>query len=74
MLLTDLLMKSTLLLHMIGGKGPFIAYLRCLHILVPGLGNNGGGERRFIAFRNMLSLNMTIHVSDLVDHVLYTRG
>lgn len=51
--LTDLLMRSILLLHMIGGKGLCIVYFQFLHILVPGHGNSGGKEIKFTAFRNM---------------------
>lgn len=74
MLLTDLLTRSTLLLHMIGGRGQSIVYLQCLHILVPGPGNNGAAEIKFIVFRNMSSLNMIIHVSGLADPEHYTKG
>lgn len=59
---------------MIGGKDQFIAYFLLLHILVPGPGNNGGEEVKFSVFRNLSSLNMTIHVSALVDLEPYTRG
>lgn len=55
---------------MIGGKGQFIAYFQSLHILVPGPGSNGVGERRFISFRSLLSLNMTTLVYALADHEL----
>lgn len=51
--LTDSLMRSILLLHMTGGKGLCIVYFQFLHILVPGPGNSGGREVKFIAFRNM---------------------
>ena len=44
MLLTDLLMRSTLLLLMIGGKDQLIAFFQFLHILVRGPGNSGVGE------------------------------
>lgn len=74
MLLTDSLMRSTQLLRMIGGKGQFTVYCQCLHILVPGPGNSGDRGKKYIGFRNMLNRNMTIHVSALADHVLYTRG
>ena len=52
MLLTDLLMRLTLFLHMIGGKGLFTAYFQLLHILVPGPGSSGVEEKKFTAFRN----------------------
>lgn len=71
---TDLLMKSTLLLHMIGGKGQFTAYFQCLLILVLGHGNSGVEERKFTGFKTMSSLNMIIPVSALVGRVPYTRG
>lgn len=74
MLLTDSLMRSTPLLHMIGGKGRCTVYCQCLHILVPGPGNSGGGGKKYIGFRNMSNQNMTIHVSALADPELYTRG
>lgn len=73
MLLTDSLMRSTLLLHMNGGKGQSIAYFQSLHILVPGPGNNGVGEKKFIGFRSLWSLNTTILVYALADLVLYTK-
>lgn len=59
---------------MIGGKDQYIAYFQFLHILVPGPGNSGGEEVKFIVFRNLLSLNTTIHVSALADLEPYTRG
>lgn len=74
MFLTDLLTRSTLLQHMIGGRGQCIAYSPFLHIHVPGPGNSGDGDAKFIVFRNLLSLNMIIHVSDLADPEPYTKG
>lgn len=74
MLLTDLLMRLTLLLPMIGGKGQFTSYFQFLHILAPGLGSSGEGEIKFIAFRNTSSLNMTTRVCAHADPELYTRG
>ena len=59
---------------MIGGKGQFTAYFQFLHILVPGPGSSGVEEKKFIAFRNMWSLNMTIHVCAHVDPEPYTKG
>lgn len=59
---------------MIGGKDQFIVYFQCLHILVPGPGNSGGGEVKFIVFRNLSSLNMIILVSALADLEPYTKG
>jgi len=74
MLLIDLSMKSTQLLHMIGGKDQCIVYFRLLHILVLGPGSIGGEGSKSVAFRNMLNLNMTILVYGPVDHVLCTKG
>lgn len=74
MLSIGLSMMSILLQHMIGGKGLSTVYLQCLHILVHGPGNNGVGERKFIVYKNMSSLSMIIHVSDLADRELYTKG
>lgn len=74
MLLIDLSMKSTPSLHMTGGRDQCIVYFRLLHILVLGPGSIGGEESKLVAFRNMLSLNMTIPVYAPVDHVLYTKG
>jgi hypothetical protein len=50
--LIDLLMRLTLLLHMIGGKGQFTSYFQFLHILVPGPGSSGDEEIKFTAFKN----------------------
>lgn len=58
---------------MIGGRVQCIAYFLSLHILAHGLGNNGGGEAKFIAFRSMLSQNMIILVYGPAVHVLYTK-
>jgi hypothetical protein len=57
-----------------GGKVPSIVFFQYLHILVPGLGNNGAEERKVIVFKNMLNLNTIIHVSALADHGLYIKG
>lgn len=59
---------------MIGGKDQYTAYFQLWHILVLGLGSIGGKESKLVAFRNMSSLNMTILVYALVDHVLYTKA
>lgn len=67
-------MRSTLLLHTIGGKDQFTAFFQCLCILVHGHGNSGAEEEKFVAFRNSLSLNTTIRVSGLADHERYTKG
>lgn len=56
-----------------GGKGQFIAYFQSLHILVPGPGSNGVGEKRFTGFRNLSSLNTTTLVCALADHELYIK-
>ena len=74
MLLTDLLMRSTQLLHMIGGRDQCTVYFQLLHIPVLGPGNSGGGGLRSVVFRNMSSLNMTIHVYAPVDHVHCIKG
>lgn len=74
MLLTDSLMRLTLLLHMIGGKGRFTSYFQLLHILVPGPGSSGEGDIKSIAFKSTSSLNMTTHVCAHADHELYTKG
>lgn len=74
MLSTDSLMKSTLLLHMNGGKGQCIVYYQCLLTLVPGPGNNGVGEIKSTGFRSMSSLSMTILVYDPADHEHYTKA
>lgn len=74
MLLIDLLMKSTRLLHMIGGRDQCTVYFLLLHILVLGPGSIGDGESKLVAFRNMSSLNMTIVVYAPVDHGLCTKG
>lgn len=74
MLLIGSLMRSILLLHMNGGRDLFIAYFSFLHILVLGLGSNGGEERKFIAFRNMSNQNMTTHAFVRADHELFTKG
>lgn len=73
MLLTDSLMRSTLWLHMNGGKGLYIVYFQSWHILVPGPGNNGVGEKRSIGFRSLSSLNMTTLVCGRADRVLCTK-
>lgn len=59
---------------MIGGKDQCIVYFQCLHILVPGPGNSGGGDVKFIVFRNSSSPNTIIHVSALADLEPYTKG
>lgn len=74
MLLIDLSMKSTRLLHMIGGRDQCTVYFQLLHILVLGPGSIGVVESKLVAFRNMSSLNMTILVYAPVDHVLCIKG
>jgi hypothetical protein len=74
MLLIDLLMRSILLLHMIGGKVRCTVYFQLWHILVPGLGSIGGEESKLAAFRNMSSPNMTILVYAPADPVLCIKG
>lgn len=53
MLLTDSLMRSTLLLLMNGGKDQCIVFFQFWHILVLGPGNSGGVEVKSIVFRNL---------------------
>lgn len=72
-LLTDLLMRLILLLHMIGGKVRCTAYYRYLRILVPGPGISGVGGIKSIAFRNLWNQNMIILVWDHAGHELYTK-
>jgi len=74
MLLIDLLMRSILLLHMIGGKDLCTVYFQLWHILVLGLGSVGGEQSKLAAFRNTSNLNMTILVYAPVDPVLCIKG
>jgi hypothetical protein len=74
MLLTVLLMRSIWWQPLSGGKVLCIVFFQYLHILVPGLGSSGAEERKVISFKNMLNLNMIIHVFALADHGLYIKG
>lgn len=74
MLLIDLLMRSILLLLMIGGKDRYTVYFQLWHILVLGLGSIGGKESKLVGFRNMSNLNMTILVYAPVVPVLCIKG
>lgn len=74
MLLIDLLMRLTQLLHMIGGRDQCTVYFQSWHILVLGPGNIGVEELKLVAFRNMSSLNMTILVYAPAVPELCTKG